>query len=115
MSFVFLSFVCSSFPFCQFPCFSRYHAEPSLRPAPNASRISDPKSGIPEALTNSRQKLDVSINCHFFKNGDDNDEFSALLLPPSYSDNTTIMLAIVGRRPSPIPGACARERPAENR
>eukprot|EP00985_Skeletonema_marinoi_P027293 scaffold22175_cov113-Skeletonema_marinoi.AAC.2 len=31
--------------------------------------------------------------------------------PPSYSDNTTIMLAIVFRRPSPIHDACARERP----
>jgi hypothetical protein len=67
MSFVFLSFVCRSFPFCQFPCFSRYHAEPSLRPAPNACRISDPKSGMPEVVTNSRQKLDVSSNCHFSK------------------------------------------------
>ena len=35
--------------------------------------------------------------------------------PPSYSDNTTIMLAIVFRRPSSIPDARARERLAENR
>eukprot|EP00985_Skeletonema_marinoi_P020423 scaffold12151_cov117-Skeletonema_marinoi.AAC.4 len=35
--------------------------------------------------------------------------------PPSYSDNTTIMLAIVFRRPSSIPDTRARERLAENR
>eukprot|EP00984_Skeletonema_dohrnii_P026783 scaffold16194_cov118-Skeletonema_dohrnii-CCMP3373.AAC.1 len=58
---------------------------------------------------------EVKRQLSFFENGDDDDEFSAPYYPPSYSDNTTILLAIVFLRPSPIPDACARERPAENR
>ena len=55
------------------------------------------------------------INCHFFKMSMTMMSLPHSYYPPSYSDNTTIMLAIVFRRPFPIPGACARERPAENR
>ena len=62
----------------------------------------------PFVLVNMRQR-------HFFKMAMTMMSFPHSYHPPSYSDNTTIMLAIVFRRPSPIPDVCARERPAENR